>query len=201
MRINKFVLVAIVIALLITAHITAQAVKQRNETNNKLRQQLRLQQEQQNRELQDKDNQQIKLKQDYDKQIENLKQDYETKLQAKRAEKARLAALTPRETPVVGRGGSLSGCEAYRPLVSQYAWDTRIAMAIMRAESGCNPMAANLTDSHATCKGSFGLFQIACFDGQVYDPAQNVAIAYRKYKASGWRPWGAYTSGAYLKYL
>ena len=83
-----------------------------------------------------------------------------------------------------------AGCEIYRPLVAQYGWNVESAMAVMKAESGCNPMAANLTDSHATCKGSFGLFQIACFDGQVFDPVQNVAIAWRKYVASGWRPWG-----------
>lgn len=82
-----------------------------------------------------------------------------------------------------------AGCEIYRPLVAQYGWNVESAMAVMKAESGCNPMAANLTDSHATCKGSFGLFQIACFDGQVFDPVQNVAIAWRKYVASGWRPW------------
>ena len=93
------------------------------------------------------------------------------------------------------------GCEIYRSLISQYSWNVAVAMAVMRAESGCDPSASNWTDSHSTCKGSFGLFQIACFDGQVYDPAQNISIAYRKYQARGWQPWGAYTNGSYIKYL
>lgn len=94
-----------------------------------------------------------------------------------------------------------ASCETYRPLIEQYSWDVRIAMAVMEAESGCNPNSANLNDKHNGCMGSFGLFQIACYDGQVYDPAKNIAIAWEKYKKRGWQPWGAYTSGAYKKYL
>lgn len=106
-----------------------------------------------------------------------------------------------------------TSCEAYRPLVMQYAWDVRVAMAIMRAESGCNPGAHN-PEAHrdiygnVICYGSFGLFQISCHGGQIYDPAQNVAAAWAKYTAkykdgsiAGWRPWGAFNSGAYLRYL
>jgi hypothetical protein len=74
-------------------------------------------------------------------------------------------------------------------------------MAVMQAESGCNPQAANWQDQHSTCTGSFGLFQIACFDGQVYDPIQNIAIAWQKYQSRGWQPWGAYTSGKYLRFM
>lgn len=103
----------------------------------------------------------------------------------------------------------VQGCEQYRSLVTQYAWDVSVAMAVMKAESGCNPMAANNTDNHRVCMGSFGLFQISCHSGQIYDPAQNVRIAWLKYSAINprdgmpqkWRPWGAYNSGAYLKYL
>jgi hypothetical protein len=87
------------------------------------------------------------------------------------------------------------GCELYRPLISQYGWNVSVAMRVMQAESGCNPNAANWTDSHSTCNGSFGLFQIACFSGQVYDPAQNIAIAYQKYQARGWQPWGVCNRG------
>jgi len=94
------------------------------------------------------------------------------------------------------------GCEYYRGLVNQYPWDTRVAMAVMTAESGCNPYAANWGDRHASCIGSFGLFQLACFwTSAPYDPATNVAKAYEIYSRSGWRPWGAYTSGKYLRYL
>lgn len=115
-------------------------------------------------------------------------------------------------TQVVDTGPVIGGCETYRPLVEKYNWDVRIAMAVMEQEStqngiSCNPNAANLNDVHrdvngnVVCVGSFGLFQIACFDGQVYDPEKNLAIAWRKYEERGWQPWGAYTSGEYRKYL
>ena len=93
------------------------------------------------------------------------------------------------------------GCDAYRPLVAKYKWNVEVAMAIMQAESGCNPNAANWSDSHNICMGSFGLFQISCHSGQVYDPQENIRIAWAKYQARGWQPWGAYNSGAYLRYL
>ena len=104
------------------------------------------------------------------------------------------------------------GCEQYRHLVERYQWDKAVAMAVMEAESTqngihCNPSAANMNDVHkdingnVICIGSFGLFQISCHSGQVYDPEKNVEIAWQKYQARGWQPWGAYTSGLYLKYL
>lgn len=93
------------------------------------------------------------------------------------------------------------GCERYRPLVEKYDWDVRIAMAIMQAESSCNPNAANWNDNHGVCKGSFGLFQISCHGGAIYDPAANVQVAWQKYQARGWQPWGAFTNGSYLKFL
>ena len=69
-------------------------------------------------------------------------------------------------------------------------------MAVMKAESGCNPNAKNLTDSHNVCTGSFGLFQISCHSGVVLDPAENVRIAYYdKYLPRNWRPWGVCTNG------
>lgn len=104
---------------------------------------------------------------------------------------------------------AVGGCENYRSIVSQYDWDVRTAMAVMQQESTmqgipCNPNARNDSDNHmswAGCMGSFGLFQINCSHGQVFDPAQNIAIAYSMYKARGWQPWSAYTTGAYAKYL
>lgn len=94
------------------------------------------------------------------------------------------------------------GCTNYRHLVEQYDWNVSVAMAVMQAESGCNPEASNWNDRHATCIGSFGLFQLGCFwTDNPHDPATNVAKAYEIYSRSGWRPWGAYTNGSYLRYL
>ena len=93
------------------------------------------------------------------------------------------------------------GCENYRHIVERYSWDVRTAMAVMRAESGCNPNAANWQDSHHNCQGSFGLFQLGCFwTDTPFDPSHNIAKAFEIYSRSGWQPWGAYTNGSYLKY-
>lgn len=117
-----------------------------------------------------------------DDKINNVKE-------AKAKEKARVALLqSPRPRPVQP---VLGGCEQYRPLVSQYAWNVDVALAVMKAESGCDPNKPNWNDSHRDrygnliCKGSFGLMQISCHSGQVYDPVRNIAIAYQKYVASG----------------
>lgn len=93
------------------------------------------------------------------------------------------------------------GCEYYRDIVSQYDWDVNVALAIMRAESGCRPDAFN-PEWHRNCQGSLGLFQIACVHhDSTFDPSGNIAAAYRIYSSSGWRPWGAYTNGSYQRYL
>ena len=107
------------------------------------------------------------------------------------------------EQPVVAietATGPYSGCD----LVYNYAWDTATARAVCFAESGGNPNASNYNDKHESCVGSFGLMQIACIHtGGVaeYDPLKNMDKAFEIYSRSGWKPWGAHTSGAYLKYL
>lgn len=94
----------------------------------------------------------------------------------------------------------LFGCE----IVSKYNWDYQTAYAVCMAESGGNSNAANLNDRHNGCIGSYGLMQIACIHtgGQAeYNPEVNMAKAYEIYSRSGWTPWGAFTSGKYLKFL
>lgn len=88
-------------------------------------------------------------------------------------------------------------------LVYNYSnWDTSVAYAVCMAESGGNSNAANYNDNHGSCRGSFGLMQLACFwIPNPTDPIANMAKANEIYSRSGWSPWGAYTSGAYTKYL
>ncbi len=62
-----------------------------------------------------------------------------------------------------------TGCENYRSLVAQYEWPVEQAMLTMSEESQCNPNAISATDDH-------GLFQL--HNRPVYDPAENVRIAY-----------------------
>lgn len=72
-------------------------------------------------------------------------------------------------------------------LAYNYDWPSDIAAQICQYESSGNPNAANPTDNHyswAGCYGSYGLMQINCSHGQVYDGKKNMDIAYSMYK--GW---------------
>lgn len=80
-----------------------------------------------------------------------------------------------------------------------------IAAAIAEAESAGNPAATNPKDNNGT-QTSWGLWQIS--NGthakpvpNILDPTVNAQQAVDKYNASGWQPWGTYTSGAYAAYL
>lgn len=93
-------------------------------------------------------------------------------------------------------------------LLIQYDWDARLMSAIIMAESGGNNNAINAGDRHSNCNGSYGLTQLSCLHfgkhGLTWDnwsdPSTNIKVAYEIYKTQGLRAWGAYTSGAYLKF-
>lgn len=93
-------------------------------------------------------------------------------------------------------------------IIAQYDWDVRLATAIFKAESQLEPQAINREDNHKVCMGSFGITQIGCVHFGKYgidwnnwdDPEVNVRAAYLLYKERGWKPWGAFTSKAYLRY-
>lgn len=141
-----------------------------------------------------------KEKQKDQTQQENVELRKQLEAKAKRKEAEKLAAAkadSTRRTITTGSGN----CAKYRPLVAQYSWNVDIAMAVMRAESGCRPLAANYKDNHGVCMGSFGLFQISCHGGKIFDPEKNVAAAWGKYQARGWQPWGAFTNLSYKRYL
>ena len=94
---------------------------------------------------------------------------------------------------------SSGGCELVRNYTN---WNVDVAYAVCMAESGGNSNAANYNDNHGSCVGSFGLMQLACFwIPNPTDPNANIAKANEIWSRSGWQPWGAYTSGKYLKYL
>ena len=65
-------------------------------------------------------------------------------------------------------------------------------MAIMQAESSCNPDAYNPS-------GCYGLFQL--YNQDITDPAANIAAAYLIYETQGLTAWSSYSSGAYSQYL
>lgn len=88
-------------------------------------------------------------------------------------------------------------------MTAKYDWDKAIAYGVCMAESGGNPKAFG--DGN-TAYPSIGLMQIRTLPGrpskeQLEDPEFNVQYAYNMWKGQGWRPWSAYTNGAYKKYL
>ena len=103
--------------------------------------------------------------------------------------------------PVVERPPNPVGCEHYRNLVSQYNWNINVALAVMKAESGCNP---NSVGDNFPINGlyapSCGLFQIRTLAGrpscdQLKDPSTNVQWAFKLYSGSGWKPWSVCKNG------
>ena len=116
-------------------------------------------------------------------------------------------ATKPLETVQVAIIKPMSNeCEQYRHLVSQYDWAVTTAMAIMRAESGCSPLADN-TGLNRDGSNDKGLFQVNSIHHRLISdhdrliPEKNIAVAYQIYKGSGWKAWSAYNNKAYLKYL
>jgi hypothetical protein len=98
------------------------------------------------------------------------------------------AAPAPQAAAPIPTGGA--DCELARSLINQYSdWNHDVAFAVMKQESGCNPLAANWNDNHGSCVGSFGLFQVSCLNGQLYDPGENVRQAFAMWRQSGWQPW------------
>ena len=111
------------------------------------------------------------------------------KLQAAKEAKALALAQAARTRPARQYTTGVS-CETFRPLFAAYAWNVDTALKVCNAESGGNVYAANWTDNHKVCMGSFGLMQVSCHSGQVYNPQQNIQIAYQKYLNGGWyQPW------------
>lgn len=76
-------------------------------------------------------------------------------------------------------------------LVDNYDWPTDVAYRVCMQESGGNSNAANWTDPHPElgCNGSFGLMQMNCGYGQLFDPKTNMDAAHTMWNKYGWKPW------------
>lgn len=184
-------LVAILLAIPVSAALEHRAdlLKVEKLKNTKLIMDLKTKQEIIDQKDQDKATQ-TKQIQDLQKQLQDQQQS-----QAETVEPA-VAVIPTRPT---------ASCASYRGLVSQYNWDTNVALAVMQAESSCNTNQDTTNDGHTICMGSRGLFQIGCDStanyAGMFDPATNIAQAYALYSTRGWQPWSTYNTGAYLKFL
>lgn len=201
MKISKLYVLTAIVALVVAVPLSSilaerdGQLKMERSTNHQLQLKIDSTQKQLEVKAQEAEQKQLELQkeQEKSKQLEadlqakaelKRKQELAKAQEAERARQASVAVSAPRAS-----GGA--NCELARQLINQYDWNKTVAYNVMVQESGCNPNSANMGDYHsfAGCRGSFGLFQINCSRGQVYDPAQNVAIAYSMWKASGWGPW------------
>lgn len=100
-------------------------------------------------------------------------------------------------------------CAEYYELVKKYFNEqTETALAVMYAESRCNPGAVNENKNKEGTVWSrdYGLMQINDYYHDVTDwqnPETNIKKAYEIFRRAGgvFTPWAAFNSGAYLKYL
>ncbi len=91
-------------------------------------------------------------------------------------------------------------------ICQKFGAECEIALAVMKAESGGNPLAYNINTNNSF---DFGLFQInsihykkeICSIDKVITVEGNIDCAYSIYEAQGFSPWVAYSNGAYQKYL
>lgn len=180
-------LIAIVLAVPLAfamKHRTNQIHLEKSQNNN-----LRFQIDSKEKQLEE---QNLKLQEEQKKNEELNKQ-----LQSKREAEAKLATAQAVKPPV--RISGAGNCATYSNLVAQYDWDARIALAIMQAESGCNPNASSPTNDHGLMQINQGL---AILGSAIYDPATNIKYAYEhKYLKGGWRHWTVFNTGAYLRYM
>jgi hypothetical protein len=78
--------------------------------------------------------------------------------------------------------------------IKKYDWNTDIAIAIAKCESGLNPKAFNPETSSKlkgiTTYSSYGIFQLnRPYDERLYDYKYNISLAYELYQRRSWQPW------------
>ena len=130
-----------------------------------------------------------------------------------------VSVVTAEPTPLAqapqqpAHAAATPNCAQYANLVAKYAWNVATALAVMRAESGCDPNAYNGANSDGS--NDAGLFQVNSIhvrsglitDAGRYDPSTNIAAAYKIYQdrsaraGDGWTAWSTYTSGRYKRWM
>lgn len=112
--------------------------------------------------------------------------------------------VSPRPRPIIASSKVANQCEEFREIVEKYPWNSKVMLAIMRAESGCNPRSDN---SGLNTNGTYdyGLFQINSVHGYsrnvLANPAKNTEIAFKIWQSQGYRAWAVYNNGSYLKFI
>ena len=114
-------------------------------------------------------------------------------------------------TPIVT--STVPTCDSFDALITENfgAENLITAKAVMKAESSCRVDAVG--DGHITYVQdgitygmSCGLWQIRYLPGrpsceEMKDPVKSTAYAATLFKANGWKPWAAWSTGAYLRFM
>lgn len=105
-----------------------------------------------------------------------------------------------------------------KQILEKFQNEYKVALAVAKAESGLRPDAQGFNcryngisqgcrkgDESKAWSVDCGIFQhnvkgTTCPEN-LFDPAQNIQLAFEKYQKRSWQPWCAYTSGKYLAYL
>lgn len=122
----------------------------------------------------------------------------------KQSSSARTVEVRVQPSPKIASSQVAGRCEEFREIVEKYPWNSKVMLAIMRAESGCNPRSDNtgLNRDGSNDKGLFQINSIHGFsDAERLDPIQNIKIAFRIWQSQGYRAWSAYSNGSYLKFM
>jgi len=105
-----------------------------------------------------------------------------------------------------------NNCAKVEAEIAKYDWDTKLATAVMKAESKCDVNVKGDTDLIFTENGreygySVGVFQVRILPGRedcdTYDLGTNVQCAYNIYTKAGreFTDWSMFLNGKYLEYL
>lgn len=122
----------------------------------------------------------------------------------KQPSKRETVEVLPSPRPVIASSPVAGRCEEFRETVEKYPWNSKVMLAIARAESNCNPRSDN---SGLNTDGTYdyGLFQINSVHGHsrsiLANPAKNTEIAFKIWQSQGYRAWSAYNNGSYLKFM
>lgn len=78
-------------------------------------------------------------------------------------------------------------------------------MAVMQAESSCNPNARGVNENGTDDVGLFQINEVhvghLISSQDRYDPSKNIKAAFAVYRGSGWKAWSVFNNGRYLSFL
>ena len=85
---------------------------------------------------------------------------------------------------------------------SVFGADAEIALAVAKAESHYRADAYHINSNGSVDRGIFQINSVHGYsEAQLFNPKENIQIAYKIFKAQGWQGWSVFNSGAYKSFL